>query len=175
MISGIGITSENFWKNFSRVANKLAPINKSLLNERDIIQKKIDEWHKKNKGKSFDNKEYKEFLRSINYIVEDIGRVLYESLFSKDISGVLTSATLSVNNDFKFFFWHIFVPGQSCTVLFIRLIFWWKFFCKKHAYLFFTLNLFIFVGSGISSRSEIIIKSFSSQVFKPLLREFLWN
>ena len=71
VIPGIGITSENFWKNFSRVANKLAPINKSLLNERDIIQKKIDEWHKKNKGKSFDNKEYKEFLRSINYIVEE--------------------------------------------------------------------------------------------------------
>ena len=71
VIPGTGITSENFWKNFSRVANKLAPINKSLLNERDIIQKKIDEWHKKNKGKSFDNKEYKEFLRSINYIVEE--------------------------------------------------------------------------------------------------------
>ena len=45
------IKSEDFWNNFEKVVHELAPINKNLIEKREDIQKKIDEWHKKNKGK----------------------------------------------------------------------------------------------------------------------------
>ena len=35
------------------------------------IQKEIDEWHKRNKGKELNKKEYLDFLKSISYIVEE--------------------------------------------------------------------------------------------------------
>ena len=39
------------------------------MKEREEIQRKIDEWHKKNKEKDFNKKDYTEFLKSISYIV----------------------------------------------------------------------------------------------------------
>ena len=70
-IPGTKVDSEDFWKNFSNVAHELAPINKSLIEKREIIQKKIDEWHKSNQGKEFDKEKYIKFLKSIGYLVEE--------------------------------------------------------------------------------------------------------
>ena len=71
IIPGTNIKSEEFWNNFGNVVHELAPINKKLIQKREDIQKKIDDWHKKNKGKELDKKEYLEFLKSISYIVEE--------------------------------------------------------------------------------------------------------
>ncbi len=71
VIPGTGIDIEDFWKKFDKIVHQLAPINKSLINKREEIQKKIDEWHKKNVGKNLDKKEYLNFLKSISYIVEE--------------------------------------------------------------------------------------------------------
>ena len=71
IIPGTNIKSEEFWKNFGNIIHELAPINKKLVQKREDIQKKIDDWHKKNKGKELDKKEYLEFLKSISYIVEE--------------------------------------------------------------------------------------------------------
>ena len=71
VIPGTNIESEDFWKNFGKVIHELAPINKSLIKKRETIQKKIDDWHKKNYGKEFNKKKYTEFLKSISYIVEE--------------------------------------------------------------------------------------------------------
>tara|TARA_B100000212_G_scaffold128025_1_gene96005 strand:- start:2825 stop:4969 length:2145 start_codon:yes stop_codon:yes gene_type:complete len=70
-IPGTKVDSEDFWKNFSNVAHELAPINKSLIEKREVIQKKIDEWHKSNQGKEFDKEKYIKFLKSIGYLVEE--------------------------------------------------------------------------------------------------------
>ncbi len=51
IIPGTNIKKEEFWSNFGNVVHELAPINKNLIQKREDIQKKIDEWHKKNKGK----------------------------------------------------------------------------------------------------------------------------
>ena len=40
---------------------------------------------------------------SINYLMKDIGKVLFQNYFQNENVGVLCSATLSVNNDFDFF------------------------------------------------------------------------
>ncbi len=70
-IPGTGVNPESFWSNFSKVVHELTPINKKLIKKREIFQKKIDDWHISNKGKDLDKIEYINFLRSINYIVNE--------------------------------------------------------------------------------------------------------
>ena len=71
VLPGTNINSKKFWESFSEVVNKLAPKNKSLIQKRTEIQKKIDEWHISKKESIFDKKEYINFLKSIGYIVEE--------------------------------------------------------------------------------------------------------
>jgi malate synthase len=66
-----GIQSEDFWIKFGKVVNELSPINKSLIQKREVVQKKIDQWHKSNQNKDFDKKKYTDFLKSIYYITEE--------------------------------------------------------------------------------------------------------
>ena len=70
-IPGTKVNSDDFWSKFSKIVHQLAPINKSLVEKREVIQKKIDNWHKSNDGKDFDKKEYINFLKSIGYLVEE--------------------------------------------------------------------------------------------------------
>ena len=70
-IPGTGIDVDEFWKKFDLAVHELTPINKTLIEKREIIQKKIDVWHLVNKGKSLNNDNYIKFLKSINYIVEE--------------------------------------------------------------------------------------------------------
>ena len=71
IIPGTNVKSDEFWNSFGKVVHELAPINNKLIKKREDIQKKIDEWHKNNKGKEFNKKEYSDFLKSISYIVEE--------------------------------------------------------------------------------------------------------
>ena len=69
-IPGTDIKSEDFWKNFGKVVHELTPINKSLIKKREAIQKKINDWHKKDENKDFNKEKYINFLKSISYIVD---------------------------------------------------------------------------------------------------------
>ena len=71
VLPGTDVDPDKFWNNFEKNIHELAPLNKSLIQRREEIQKKIDEWHKKNKDKEFNKKEYTDFLKSISYIVEE--------------------------------------------------------------------------------------------------------
>jgi malate synthase len=71
VLPGTNIKSDDFWIKFEKTVHELAPINKNLIEKRETIQKKIDQWHKKNKSKNFDKNEYASFLKSISYIVEE--------------------------------------------------------------------------------------------------------
>ena len=53
-IPGTDVQPDEFWNNFATVVHELAPKNKILIEKRETIQKKIDEWHIKNKGKELD-------------------------------------------------------------------------------------------------------------------------
>ena len=70
-IPGTKVNIDEFWKKFSIAAHSLAPKNKDLISKREEIQKKIDNWHKKNKNKEIDKKDYKNFLKSISYLIEE--------------------------------------------------------------------------------------------------------
>ena len=68
LLKDLDITSENFWLGFDNVVHELAPKNKELLKIREILQKKIDDWHIKNKGNEIKINDYKKFLQEIGYL-----------------------------------------------------------------------------------------------------------
>ena len=70
-IPGTNLKIEEFWNDFSDTVHELSPVNKALIQKREDIQKKIDDWHKSNQGKDFNKVEYTNFLRSIGYIVKE--------------------------------------------------------------------------------------------------------
>jgi len=70
-IPGTNINIDKFWNDFDKAVHNLTPINKELLEKRDKIQKKIDEWYLSKKGTTFDKDQYFNFLKSINYIVDE--------------------------------------------------------------------------------------------------------
>ncbi len=88
-IPGTNLESNKFWRDFDEAVHKLQPINKKLLEKRDEIQKKIDEWHLSRKGSNLNKKEYFNFLKSIGYIVEDQGDFKIETLnVDEEISSI---------------------------------------------------------------------------------------
>ena len=62
------ISPDIFWKGFDKAVHELAPRNKELLKIRENLQKKIDEWHVKNKHNAIKLDEYKKFLIEIGYL-----------------------------------------------------------------------------------------------------------
>ena len=68
LLPGTKIKKENFWKGFSNIVHQLAPKNKELLEKREKLQKKIDAWHKDEKGKKINIKKYIKFLKKIGYL-----------------------------------------------------------------------------------------------------------
>ena len=44
------VESASFWQGFSDLVHELAPVNKALLEKRDAIQAKMDDWCKQNPG-----------------------------------------------------------------------------------------------------------------------------
>ena len=70
-IPDTGLDPDQFWEKFWEFAHEMAPTNKYLIEKRETIQKKIDDWHKSNKGKEFDKTEYIKFLKSLDYLIEE--------------------------------------------------------------------------------------------------------
>ena len=71
VIPGTDIDPKVFWNSFDEVVHKLAPKNRELIQRREKIQKKIDDWHLLKKGSSIDKSEYYNFLKSIQYVVDE--------------------------------------------------------------------------------------------------------
>ncbi len=71
LLDGTDISPEKFWKDFDEAVHKLAPKNKELINFRETLQKKIDKWHIDKKGKDIQIKEYKNFLKEIDYLKDE--------------------------------------------------------------------------------------------------------
>jgi malate synthase len=69
VLPGTGIDSASFWQGFDAIAHDLAPKNAALLAERDRIQTAMDQWHGAHPGPIGDMHAYREFLKSIGYLV----------------------------------------------------------------------------------------------------------
>ena len=70
-IPGTGIKIEEFWNNFEKTVHEVTPINKNLIEKRENIQNKINDWHRQNAGQQLNKKEYTKFLKSVSNIVEE--------------------------------------------------------------------------------------------------------
>ena len=65
------ISPEKFWQGFDSIVHELSPLNKKLIEKREILQKKIDDWHIKNRGAEIKIEEYKKFLKEIDYLKDE--------------------------------------------------------------------------------------------------------
>lgn len=70
-IPGTGIDAGKFWEGAAQIFKDLAPKNRALLEKRDVLQAKIDEWHQARKGQAHDAAAYKAFLQEIGYLLPE--------------------------------------------------------------------------------------------------------
>ena len=71
LLKNTDISPEKFWQGFDKIVHELSPKNKELIQIREDLQKKIDDWHINNKGKKTDLEAYKKFLKQIDYLKEE--------------------------------------------------------------------------------------------------------
>src|SRR3546814_12015783 len=67
VLPGTGVEADAFWKGLSDYLTAFAPRNRALLDKRDMLQARIDEWHRTNPW-PFDAAAYEAFLREIGYL-----------------------------------------------------------------------------------------------------------
>ena len=71
LLVGTDVSPDKFWSGLDKSVHELAPKNRELLEKRDNLQKKINEWHKKNRDGEININEYKKFLKEIGYLVDE--------------------------------------------------------------------------------------------------------
>lgn len=64
------VKSAQFWQDFSGLVHKFAPLNRELLEKRDRLQLKLDEWHRNHPGAVADYDAYKAFLKAEGYLAD---------------------------------------------------------------------------------------------------------
>jgi len=70
LLPAIDFEPDRFWAGFEDLVDELTPINRQLLETRDVLQQQLDDWHDSHPGADFDHVEYVEFLKSIGYLLE---------------------------------------------------------------------------------------------------------
>jgi malate synthase len=73
VLPDINITPDNFWNSLEAIVNEFGSRNRELLELRETLQKKIDDWHLAHKDQLHEFKSYKSFLKEIGYLIEDRG------------------------------------------------------------------------------------------------------
>jgi malate synthase len=68
---GTGIAPQQFWQGLETIVNTLGPRNRELLQQRELLQAKIDAWHRANPGPDYDRTAYKAFLQQIGYLLPE--------------------------------------------------------------------------------------------------------
>ena len=71
LLKDTGVSTDQFWLGFEKTVNELEPKNRELINIRETMQKKIDDWHIKNRGTEIKIEEYKKFLKEIDYLKDE--------------------------------------------------------------------------------------------------------
>jgi malate synthase len=68
VLPDININQDAFWSGVESILTEFSPENHKLLQKRDYLQTKIDEWHCNHPGKHTDLAVYKAFLLDIGYL-----------------------------------------------------------------------------------------------------------
>ena len=65
---GTGVDPQTFWERLGEIVRDLGPKNRALLEERDTLQKRLDEWHRDRRNQPQDFSAYRAFLYEIGYL-----------------------------------------------------------------------------------------------------------
>ena len=68
LLPGLGVAAERFWDGLAELVNELGPKNRALLDRRDALQAKIDDWYRANPTGAVDVAVEEAFLTSIGYL-----------------------------------------------------------------------------------------------------------
>jgi malate synthase len=71
VLPGTGIEASAFWLGLDRIIAHFAPFNRALLQRRDVLQARIDDWYRGRRGRPFDEAAHKAFLEEIGYLVPE--------------------------------------------------------------------------------------------------------
>lgn len=74
-LPGTGVTPEDFWRGLDALVHDLVPLNRELLDERERLQRSLDNWHRAHPGPIADMAAYRTFLKDIGYLVDAPGAV----------------------------------------------------------------------------------------------------
>ncbi len=74
-LPGTDLDAEAFWNGVDALVHDLAPRNRSLLEKRDALQQKLDDWHRAHPGPVRDHAAYRGFLLEIGYLVNPPAQV----------------------------------------------------------------------------------------------------
>ncbi|WP_230530287.1 malate synthase G [Microvirga roseola] len=70
-LHGTGVSADAFWRGLAGLVRDFAPRDRELLGVRDKFQAQIDEYHRAQAGKPFDQADYERFLRDIGYVLPE--------------------------------------------------------------------------------------------------------
>ena len=70
-LPGTGVDAAAFWQGLDRIVQRFAPLNRALLQRRDELQAKIDEWYGSRRGRASDAVAHRAFLKEIGYLVPE--------------------------------------------------------------------------------------------------------
>ena len=70
---GTGVDADAFWTSLGEIVADLAPKNRALLDKRDALQQRIDEWYLSTKDEPVEPNEYEDFLAEIGYLLPEGG------------------------------------------------------------------------------------------------------
>ncbi len=68
---GTGVDADAFWTSLGQIVADLAPKNQALLDRRDALQQRIDEWYLSTKDEPVEPNEYQDFLAEIGYLLPE--------------------------------------------------------------------------------------------------------
>lgn len=74
-LPGTGVTPEDFWRGLDALVHDLVPLNRELLDEREHLQRSLDDWHRAHPGPIVNMAAYRTFLKDIGYLVDAPGAV----------------------------------------------------------------------------------------------------
>jgi malate synthase len=71
VLAPLALDADRFWADFAALLDRFVPVNRALLDKREDLQAKIDDWHRARKGQPLNAMEYRTFLYDIGYLVTE--------------------------------------------------------------------------------------------------------
>ncbi len=71
VIPDTGVEAASFWRGLDDIIARFAALNRKLLQRRDELQAKIDDWYRERRGRDMDEAADKAFLQEIGYLVPE--------------------------------------------------------------------------------------------------------